>query len=393
MNRTLGSILLISGTSIGAGMLALPVATSEAGFIYSAMALIISWAILFYTGLLVLEANISLQKGSNFITMSRDTLGKYGEAITWITYLLLLYSLISAYMSALGEITILGIQSLFHISLTTWQASIPTTLIMIFAIYFGYKTIDYIGRIFIAGLVLAYIVILSITIPHVSHNIFEIRNSTIPLTTIHALPIIAAAFGYHVVIPSIRNYLHDIKKIKTAIFFGSLIPLIVYIIWESIIFGIIPIHKLILITYSHNTIVKIIHTIQIITKSKYLVISTNIFIVCAIVTSFLGISLSLYDFLSDGLKIDKRQITGKTKLILLTFIPPLLFVIFYKYGFILALSFAGIFVSILHIILPVFMVLAKRIKTKGSKLLYNVFGFKLLSIIALIFAALIILQY
>ena len=48
------------------------------------------------------------------------------------------------------------------------------------------------------------------------------------------------------------------------------------------------------------------------------------FSIFAIVTSFLGVSLSLMHFLADGLKL-KEAGKGKALLLLLTFIPPLLF--------------------------------------------------------------------
>jgi tyrosine-specific transport protein len=82
--------------------------------------------------------------------------------------------------------------------------------------------------------------------------------------------------------------------------------------------------------------------------------AANAFTFFAIVTSFIGVSLSLSDFLTDGLKI-KRTSSGRFIACLLTFIPPLLFVYAFKRGFLMALEYGAIFVIILLCMLPALM--------------------------------------
>ena len=45
-NKTLGSALIIAGTSIGAGMLAMPLTSAGIGFGYTVLLLVGLWAIL-----------------------------------------------------------------------------------------------------------------------------------------------------------------------------------------------------------------------------------------------------------------------------------------------------------------------------------------------------------
>ena len=61
MNKTLGAILLVSGTTIGAAMLALPVVTGLAGFIPTALLFILFWAFMLFTAFLILEVNLWFQ--------------------------------------------------------------------------------------------------------------------------------------------------------------------------------------------------------------------------------------------------------------------------------------------------------------------------------------------
>src|SRR5206468_11353 len=62
----------------------------------------------------------------------------------------------------------------------------------------------------------------------------------------------------------------------------------------------------------------------------------------AIVTSFLGVSLSLMDFLADGFGIKKTR-TGRIALYLMTFVPPLLITLIDPRAFLSALEYAGAF--------------------------------------------------
>jgi tyrosine-specific transport protein len=80
----------------------------------------------------------------------------------------------------------------------------------------------------------------------------------------------------------------------------------------------------------------------------------HFFSFCALVTSFLGITLSLSSFLEDGLKMDKTK-WARLWVTLLTFVPPLLFVWLFPRGFIMALQYAGIFVALISGILPALM--------------------------------------
>ena len=57
-NKLIGGILLIIGTSIGGGMLVLPIATAQLGFINALIFLVLCWAIMTAAALLILEVNL-----------------------------------------------------------------------------------------------------------------------------------------------------------------------------------------------------------------------------------------------------------------------------------------------------------------------------------------------
>ena len=92
-------------------------------------------------------------------------------------------------------------------------------------------------------------------------------------------------------------------------------------------------------------------------------------------TAFLGVSLCLFDFLSDGLKLAKRGKQGFS-VISLTLLPPLIAVLFYPGAYLSALDYAGMLCVFLLLLLPAMMAWRGRYQLNISAD-YEVFGGKL----------------
>src|SRR5262249_19332644 len=88
-------------------------------------------------------------------------------------------------------------------------------------------------------------------------------------------------------------------------------------------------------------------------------------------TSFLSVSLSLSDFLSDGFRIKKEGVKGNSLVFGATFIPPLAIVLFYPNAFLTGLEFAGLSVFILMILLPPLMTWMGRYRKEFSNNYYQ----------------------
>ena len=71
-----GGALLVAGTSIGGGMLALPVLTSLGGFIPSLFIYLCCWLFMTCTGLLFLEVSLWMHAEANIVSMADRTLGR-----------------------------------------------------------------------------------------------------------------------------------------------------------------------------------------------------------------------------------------------------------------------------------------------------------------------------
>lgn len=348
-NRMIGGILLVAGTAIGAGMLALPVLTAFGGFFPSLWLLAVCWLFFFATAYLLLEANLATPGEPNMISMTGKMLGKGGKAVCWITYLLLLYSLLAAYLSGASPLIIEMLDALTGIQMPAWLG--PLFLLFLFGVfvYLGTGLVDWVNRILMIGLIATYLLLVGFLPQNMDVSLLFHSD---PKAIWVALPLLFTSYGFHIVIPSLTTYLkQDRRKLIWTLFIGSSIPFAVYVLWELLVLGIVPLSDLTQAWQAgQSAAVPLVAHLQ----NPWIGSVIHSFSFFAILTSFLGVSLSLSDFLADGLKM-KGHTWEREISCLLTFMPPLLFVYMYQRGFILALQFAGIFVAILLCMLPALM--------------------------------------
>lgn len=100
----------------------------------------------------------------------------------------------------------------------------------------------------------------------------------------------------------------------------------------------------------------------------------GIFADLALLTSFLGVSLGLFEFMGDTLR-KPGATKSRIRASIVTYTPPLIFALFYPQGFIMALGYAAIALAVLAIFLPIAMVTKVRQKKTDSQY-YQVLGGK-----------------
>jgi tyrosine-specific transport protein len=353
MKQVFGASLLVAGTSIGAGMLALPVVTAAGGFFPSLFIYFLCWIFMTSTGLLFLELCLKLPPDANLITMAATYLGRSGKIFAWILYLFLFYCLLIAYISGGGSL----LQSWFSIDVSFLQ--ILFTSLLGVCVYFGAKVVDRLNWILMGGLILTYGAFVLLGLPKVHFERLQPANWGVSL---YALPVIFTAFSFQGIIPSLTTYLRrDARQIRFAIIAGTSIAFFIYLLWELLILGIIPLEGLEQAKNLGQTAVAPLN----------LHVGVSIFWIgqafafFAISTSFLGVGLGLIDFLADGLTLPK---IGVRKLFLaaLTFLPPLIVSLTNPTLFIVALVAAGgIGCALLLGFLPTLMVWVSRYRHEG----------------------------
>jgi tyrosine-specific transport protein len=369
----IGGMLLIAGSCIGAGMLGLPIITGISGFFPSLAMFFCGWLFMTSTALLLVEVNGWFSRQVNLLTMAEHALGKWGKGLCWITYLFLFYALLVAYISGIGSLCGTFFKFSFHVVFPEWIGSLIFVWIFGWVIYLGTRRVDLFNRGLMVGKISFFLLLVLVGVSYVKPWLLM---RTDPVYAPSALPLLVIAFGFHNMIPSLTAYLEgDLKKVRMTIIGGSLIAFAIYLIWEILVLGIVPLEGVHGLVYSLAKDQEASQSIAAIIMSPSLRIFSQGLAFFAILTSFLAQALSLVHFLSDGLKInDKKQ--ENIGLCALALLPPLVLSMIYPHLFFKALNFAGgICATILFGLLPVAMVWIGRYR-KGTSTSYQVSGGK-----------------
>lgn len=346
----LGGTLLVAGCCIGAGMLGLPVLSAQAGFLPSIMIFFFCWLFMVTTGLLLLEVNLWYGGEISIITMAGRTLGRPGKVVSWLVFLFLFYSLMVAYVAASGSLMTDFIGEATGYYLHHSLGGLLFCLLFGILLYLGTGAVDWFNRLLMLGLIISYVSLVGVGASHVNSNLLMHHDWTAATMVI---PAVIVSFGFHNLVPSLTAYFHgNVKSLKWAIILGSIIPLFIYLIWEWIILGIVPLEDF-KAALDQGEIAT--DALKNAVGASWVVDVAQTFAFFAIVTSFLSVALSFVDFLADGLNIKKTP-QGKVILTLLVLIPPFLCALLYPTIFLIALNYAGGFGAvILFGILPVLM--------------------------------------
>ncbi len=386
-----GGIFMVVGTAIGAGMLALPMVTSEIGFYYAIALFIAGYLVMLLCSYLFLEANFySAIKDAHIISMARERLGVIGQGCAWVFFLLLLYAVAAAYISAGGALMGEVLQHYLVADLPLWVGMWVFMVGFGFIVAFGLHAVDRLNRTLLLGLGCAFIYLIVTITPQINVQHFVVGEFGYIWAVI---PVVILSFTSTIIIPSLKTYLHnDVKVISRVLWIGNLIPLIFYILWEILIMGVLPMQGeqgLITIEHSPHPVNALTQTLATYLSVQGITVAVAVFSFCALVTSFLAVSVSLVDFLADGLKV-KKTVAGRVYLALIAMLPPLLFALFFPKGFLIALGYAGVFVAILYGILPVLIVWKARYVEKITGPI-RVFGGKVILGVILAFSILVII--
>ena len=392
MNKTLGTTLLVSGTMIGAGMLAMPLTSAGIGFTFTVVLLISLWLLLTYSALLFVEVYQTTESDSGIGTLSALYFGNAGRVVSTTVMFVFLYALLAAYISGGGEILMKATQStgLLGQEGVIAKTSPEMTLkifIGIFTVFFGSfviistKVVDGFNRLLFFVMLVALVVVMFVMFPKASvQNLMAmpLDNALI----ISAAPIFFTSYGFHGSIPSLVKYMEgDVRGLRIAIVAGSAITLVGYILWQLSTHGVLSQGEFTQILKENPTLYGLIEASRHITGSEIIASAVQLFSALALVTSFLGVALGLFDCTEDMLRKGLHINAGRLLLGAITFLPPVLFAYFYP-DFIAALSYAGQMFAFFAVVLPVGLVWKAR--RRYPNLPYRVAGGDIALIIALV---------
>lgn len=137
------------------------------------------------------------------------------------------------------------------------------------------------------------------------------------------LPFCLASFGYHGNVPSLMKYYgKDPRTIIRCLVYGTLLALGLYVVWLLVTMGNIPRPEFIGIAQKGGNIDVLVQALSGVLNSRSLDLLLVVFSNFAVASSFLGVTLGLFDYLADLFGFDDSAL-GRFKTALLTFVPPI----------------------------------------------------------------------
>ena len=245
----LGAVALLTGSTVGAGILALPETVAPAGIGPSSAVLVACWGLLVCEALLLAEVNVAIMRerdeyrlvhgrGHSPVTISLTemagrTLGEVGATCTTATYLFLSMTLLVAYIAKAGEIISSGLPGEVAPELAAAAFVAGMGALMTVG---GVKLADKMNQVLTLLLLWLFGLLVVGGAAQVDWPAVDWAGdwTAAPGT----VPVVFLALVYHDLLPVICSYLAgDMKKINRAIVVGSGIPLLMFLSWDAVALG------------------------------------------------------------------------------------------------------------------------------------------------------------
>lgn len=388
MNKTVGSTLIVAGTTIGGGMLAMPLTSAGIGFGFTVALLVALWLLLSFAALLFVELYQTVDSDAGIGTLAEKYYGRFGRIVSTVVLLTFLYALVAAYVAGGSSLLATIMPEIVDAQTTSRISGVLFTLFFGAFIILGTTSVDRANRVIFFTKVVFFILVLFLLLPEVSFNnllSMPIDNALI----ISASPIFFTAFGFHGSIPSLNKYLEgNVKALRISILVGTFIPLVAYVLWQFATHGVLSQNEFLEILKQDPTLNGLVTAATKITGSELIGGTVRLFSALALITSFLGVALGLFECLEDLLKRVHLP-TNRVSLGFLTFLPPMAFALFYPQGFITALGYAGQMFAFYAVVLPIAMVW--KLRAMNLNLPYRVKGGKISLIATLVIGVFIVI--
>ncbi|GJD11683.1 Tyrosine-specific transport protein [Galdieria sulphuraria] len=298
-------------------MLALPLETIQAGFAPSIVALIVCWC----------------------------------------------FTLLFSYIAGGGDILVFIWSSVVHAGFQHWAASLIFMISFGLVVFLGSSWCDYLNRFLMGAIVLSFSILVVCGLPKVQYAFLGHQDWLAIWPGAIAVGIIA--FMAQNVVPVLVSYVQDVILVRRAILLGSILPLVMYIVWEWIVLGIVSfesgtskstdfVTKALSIASGYPGLVNIVATI---------------FSLFSIASSFLGVALSCIELYLDfidalqarGIFTGMSPIWRRTISVIGSSLAPFLCAIFLQNAFVVAMENSGLLGGLsIYGVIPAVVVLIQR---------------------------------
>ncbi|MDF5048906.1 aromatic amino acid transport family protein, partial [Vibrio parahaemolyticus] len=209
----------------------------------------------------------------------------------------LLVCLLMAYIIGAGDL-VQKVTASFGLPTSTISSQVGFTLLVGIIVSAGTGVVDKLNRGLFLGMIVALILTLFALAPSVSFEGLDEVVSDDKMALIKTSSVLFTSFGFMVVIPSLVTYNKEASKtqLRNMIIVGSTIPLVCYLLWLLAVVGNLPPHELV----QYSNVTELISVLG--QQYEGLEFILSMFTGLALLTSFLGVAMALYDQNADLLK-------------------------------------------------------------------------------------------
>ena len=363
MNKSpslVGGSCIIASVCVGAGMLGLPSASAGAWTVWSILAILLTMVVMTISGWMLLEAFEKYDLKVSFNTVTKELLG---EKVNFINNLAVYFVggiLLYAYITSSGMI----LQNLLDIN--SKAASVVFVAVFSAFVWHSTRAVDRISVLLIIFMVLSFVFgIFGLAINIDASVLFDTisQESDYAPYAMAVLPVALTSFGYHHSVASMRAYYGEENKAKHAILGGTIIASVLYLLWLTSIFGNLPRVNFGPVIQQGGNVDVLLGALSSVIESEKVSQAINSFSMAAILSSFIGVGLGVFDFLADLFKFEDSK-TGRAKTWAMTFFPPLVLSILFPFGFVVAIGYAGAAATVWTCIIPALLV--KKVRAQSG---------------------------
>lgn len=347
--KMMGSSLIIAGTALGAGMLAIPMVLAQFGLLYGTLLMVLICFGTTYAALLLLEATIKAGGGLGLNSIARKTLGKQGQLLTNGLLYALLICLLMAYILGAGDL-LSKLLSNFGVEITATTSQTVFTLLAGTVVASGTGVIDKLNRALFFVMLASLFATMAFLAPSMTQeNLMQVTSHD-HVDLIKTSAILFTSFGFMVVIPTLVSYNHEAtdKQLRNMVIIGSLIPLVCYLCWLFAVVGNLSEEQF----RSFENVSDLMAAFE--AQSPWVGNVLSTFTGLALLTSFFGVAMALFNQNKDMF----NQNTAVTYCI--SFILPLAGSLLAADKFLQVLNYAGIILVFLAVFVPLVMVHKQR---------------------------------
>lgn len=376
--KLLGSALIVSGTALGAGMLAIPMVLAQFGLMYGTLLMALIWFGTTYAALLLLEATVKSDGGIGLNSIARKRLGRRGQYVTNGLLYALLICLLMAYILGAADLLTQLLAS-GGVTLSPVESQVVFTLVAGTIVACGTGVIDKLNRVLFMMMVLCLVLTLGALLPQFSFTALQHVSNDDHLSLIKTSSVLFTSFGFMVVIPSLVAYNNEAtdKQLRNMIILGSIIPLVCYLCWLFAVVGSLPAQQL----KQFANVSELVSVFQ--QQTPWIGNVLSLFTGLALLTSFFGVAMALFHQNRDALS------SNRVLIYVVTFILPLLGAIGAADKFLSVLAYAGMILVFLAVVIPLIMVIKVR-REEGASQRYQAEGGKPMLAFSLFFAVFLI---